>query len=82
VLAFSWHQPGLSFASFDTEMVVRLTRKLAEMIDDVDLSEYRVGQRIDLQYRAAMLLIAEGWAQLIERRRHPRQNQGPRLEGC
>ena len=53
-------------------MVVRLTRKLADMIDDIDLSRYRVGQRIHLPYRAAMLLIAEGWAQLVERRRHPR----------
>ena len=54
-------------------MVVRLTRKLAEIVDDIDLRSYRVGQRIDLPWREALILIAEGWAEMIERRRHPRE---------
>jgi hypothetical protein len=53
-------------------MVVRLTRKLANMIDGVDLSAYRVGQLLDLPWRDARLLLAEGWAEMIERRRGPR----------
>ena len=50
-------------------MLVRLTRKLANRIDGVDISRYRVGDVIQLPFRAASLLIAEGWAELIERRR-------------
>jgi hypothetical protein len=53
-------------------MMVRLTRKLADMIDGVDLSAYRVGEVLHLPWHAARLLIAEGWAEMIERRRHPR----------
>jgi hypothetical protein len=41
---------------------VRLTRKLAEMIDGIDLSECRVGDVLDLPYRDAILLVEEGWA--------------------
>ena len=53
-------------------MVVRLTRKLAGIIDDIDLRSYHVGQMIDLPWREALLLMAEGWAEMIERRRYPR----------
>jgi hypothetical protein len=53
-------------------MVVRLTRKFADMIDGVDLSAYRVGEILHLPWDAARLLLAEGWAEMIERRRHPR----------
>jgi len=53
-------------------MVVRLTRKLADMIDGVDISQYRVGEILTLHVSAARLLIAEGWAEMIERRRKPR----------
>lgn len=53
-------------------MVVKLTKKLAEMIDGVDLSAYRVGQVIHLPVASARLLIAEKWAEMIERRRIPR----------
>ena len=43
-------------------MLVRLTRKLAECIDGIDLSTRRVGQMIELPHPQAALLIAEGWA--------------------
>jgi hypothetical protein len=55
---------------------VRLTRKLADMINGIDLRKWRVGQIIDLPKRHASLLIAEGWAQLIERRRKAREPEG------
>lgn len=42
---------------------VILTRKLAEVIDDIDLSGRRVGDRLPLTSREARLLIAEGWAE-------------------
>jgi hypothetical protein len=43
---------------------VRLTRKLAERIDGVDLSERRVGEVIDVSPGEARLLLAEQWAEL------------------
>lgn len=41
---------------------VRLTRKFAEVIDGVDLSQNQVGDRLELSDRDAQVLIAEGWA--------------------
>jgi hypothetical protein len=45
---------------------VRLTRKLAERIDGVDLSDRRVGETIDVLPAEARLLLAEQWAELAE----------------
>jgi hypothetical protein len=42
-------------------MRVRLTRRLAERINDVDLSRRRVGDLFNLSPRDAEKLIAEGW---------------------
>jgi hypothetical protein len=58
-------------------MRVRLTRKLAEMIDGIDLTGHDVGDVLDLPETKARLLLAEQWA-FIERRAgdraaHPRQ---------
>ena len=47
-------------------MRIRLTRKLADCLDGVDLSHYSVGDVLDLPRREAHLLIAEGWALLSE----------------
>jgi hypothetical protein len=52
---------------FDRSMRVRLIRKLAEELDGIDLSEYRVGDVITLGEPAAQVLITEGWA-IVERR--------------
>jgi len=41
---------------------LRLTRKLAECIDGIDLSEVRPGDIIDVPAREAALLLAERWA--------------------
>ena len=48
-------------------MTVILTRKLAEIVDGVDLHAYTCGDLIDLPSSDARLLIAEEWA--IEDRR-------------
>jgi hypothetical protein len=47
----------------DDLMRVRLTRKYAEVIDGVDLSDADVGDRLDLSQHDAEVLIAEGWAE-------------------
>jgi hypothetical protein len=45
-------------------MQVRLTRKLAETIDGIDLSSHEVGDVFDLPAAEAQLLLAEEWADL------------------
>jgi hypothetical protein len=41
---------------------VRLTKKFANMIDDVDLRRFSVGQTINVSQRDGRLLVKEGWA--------------------
>jgi hypothetical protein len=47
-------------------MRIRLTRKLCDRIDGIDLSRYRVGDVLDLSMYEAALLIAEGWAEKVD----------------
>lgn len=49
-------------------MTVVLVRKLADWIDGIDLSSFRVGDVLDLPHATARLLAAEGWV-LVDRRR-------------
>jgi hypothetical protein len=49
-------------------MKVRLTRKLADVIDGIDVSAYQVGDVLDLPIPEATLLVAEQWA-IAERRK-------------
>lgn len=44
---------------------VRLTRKLANQINGVDLSAVRVGDHILVPNAVASMLIQEGWAEVI-----------------
>lgn len=53
-------------------MRVRLRKKFANMIDGVDLTRNKVGDYLLLRVEEAALLIAEGWAELAERRSVPR----------
>lgn len=59
-------------------MIVRLTRKLAESVDGVDLGDRRVGDVFEVPEDAARLLVAEGWAVsesvTHDVKRQPRQN--------
>ena len=48
-------------------MRVRLTRKLSQHIDGVDLTRYEVGDILNLPTSDAQLLVAEHWA-IRERR--------------
>jgi hypothetical protein len=47
-------------------MLVRLTQKHADSIDGIDLSGRSVGDVIEVSPREAGLLIAEGWAELVQ----------------
>ena len=63
-------------------MRVVLTRKLAERVDGIELSGWRVGDVLELPDQEASLLLAERWAipdrrsttmaAPVERRRSPR----------
>jgi len=44
---------------------VRLTRKLADRIDGIDLSESHVGDTLRLTAHDADLIVAEGWAERV-----------------
>lgn len=44
---------------------IRLTRKLAGVINGCDLRPYKVGQILDLEDRVALMLLAEGWAEPV-----------------
>ena len=72
--------PGATIAIGVDVMMIRLTRKLADMIDGIDLSAYKVGQVITLPVAAARLLIAERWAEMIERRKRPRTPESGSLQ--
>jgi len=45
---------------------VQLTKKLAEVINGIDLSDRRVGDVVDLPRHDAEILLAEGWASRVE----------------
>jgi hypothetical protein len=59
---------------------VRLTRKYAEMIDGVDLTEASVGDELTLSPRDADVLIAEGWAEPAPKRTSRRGTPEPQWE--
>lgn len=53
-------------------MKVVLVRKLADQVDGIDLTPFRVGDVLDVCRADARLLAAEGWA-VGERRAGPRR---------
>jgi len=44
---------------------IKLTRKLSNALNDVDLRPFRVGDVIDLEWTSAEMLLAEGWAEPV-----------------
>ena len=52
-------------------MLVRLTKKLAEVVDGIDLSHCKEGDVIALSARHAQLLMAEGWAETVSEHELP-----------
>lgn len=46
-------------------MRIKLTRKLSNALNDVDLRSYRVGDVIDLSAPSGEMLVAEGWAERV-----------------
>jgi hypothetical protein len=54
--------------SYETELrlKIRLTRKLADRMNGVDLSQVKEGDCVELIPAEARLLILEGWAELVD----------------
>ena len=80
----TWVQDGERLAVTPlVVMRVRLTRKMADSLDGVDLSLAHVGDTLDLTKQEAELLTIEGWAESrIERRaaclsKNSRRQRGP-----
>jgi hypothetical protein len=48
-------------------MYIRLTRKLAQTLNGLDLRSFSVGELINLDDHLARMLIAEGWAERVVR---------------
>jgi hypothetical protein len=46
-------------------MRIRLTRKLAAVLNGIDVSTLQVGDTLDLPDRAAEMMIAERWAERV-----------------
>jgi hypothetical protein len=51
-------------------MRVRLVKKVAQMIDGIDLRAYEPGDILDLEPSEARLLVEEGWAESRDRAVH------------
>jgi hypothetical protein len=47
-------------------MRVKLIRKLADILNGIDLTKVCVGDVVDLKTRHAVLLVAEGWAEPVK----------------
>jgi hypothetical protein len=45
---------------------IRLIKKLARFLNGVDLDKLRVGEPIELPSQIARMLLAEGWAVLVD----------------
>ena len=59
-------------------MRVRLTRRLAECVDGIDLSQTRVGDFLDLSPHDGKMLIAEGWAMPVGSAHRAESEREPR----
>ena len=59
---------------------VKLIRKLAEIIDDVDTSDREVGDTFRIPEDKARLLVAERWADIVEPKRRGRPSDGNALD--
>lgn len=47
-------------------MRIRLIKKLAELLNGINLNPYRVGEEFDCAEGVGRMLILEGWAEPVE----------------
>lgn len=46
-------------------MYIRITKKLAQTLNGLDLRAFEVGEVVDLPHRFATMLMTEGWAEAV-----------------
>ena len=64
-------------------MRVRLTRRLANSIDGVNLSAHQIGDVFEVTRHEAELLVAEAWAVVVTPRAHRFQSRtGPKFSSA
>jgi hypothetical protein len=68
---------GTRVAGFFPSMKVRLTKKLADQLDGINVADHREGDILDLSPREAKMLVEERWA-LPERRDRFARDTGQR----
>jgi hypothetical protein len=56
----------IAFVAGMTRRRVRLTRKLALVLNGIDVSGLLIGDVMELPLSAAEMLVAEGWAEMID----------------
>jgi hypothetical protein len=56
---------------------IRLIRKIADIIDGIDLSRRKAGEIVEVSARDAAVLFAEGWAEAAPARRRSNANTQP-----
>jgi hypothetical protein len=61
------HGAVTNLAERIARMLVRITRKLADRVDGIDLSHCTVGDVIELAECDGQMIIAEGWAEFARR---------------
>ena len=55
--------------------LIRLTKKLAPIINGIDLSKLKVGDTVEAPNAVAEILILEGWAEAVpDKHRQPEQS--------
>jgi hypothetical protein len=62
-------------------MRIRLTRKLANLLNGVDLTHCRVGNILDVHPSVGQMLVAEEWAEPVEQKRDTAADRSPRRAG-
>jgi hypothetical protein len=62
-------------------MRIRLTRKLANLLNGVDLTHCRVGSILDVHPSVGQMLVAEEWAERLEQKRDTAADCSPRHTG-
>lgn len=66
-MSFRRLSPGTAHDELGSLFVrVKLIKKLALVLDGIDLSPYRVGDEFPCSQEDAQLLVLEGWAQHVD----------------
>lgn len=75
VVAFRLRSDTVTALRCKRQMRIRLIRKLANVLNGVDLTHCRVGNTLDVELSTAQMLVAEEWAEPVEQKRDSAVNR-------